>query len=54
MSDILWHWPESNFYVCDQATILNNEFENYIPKIMASWTLLPGANELIDIKSVDW
>ena len=40
---IMWHSHENKFTMSAQATILNNEFENYTFEITAT---SPGANEL--------
>ena len=39
ISEVLWDSPESNFTVSGEATILNNDFENYTSSVRENhWT----------------
>ena len=43
ISRVVWHSPESNFTVSAHVTIMYNEFENHIFKLMPHIPLIPGA-----------
>ena len=49
-NEVLWPSPESNFTLSVQATVIYNEFENYILKLLPH---LPGAHEKIDLRVTD-